>query len=776
MSPASQIGANQILDESLTSADIKNGTVAEVDLTAAVQLKLNAGDMLKSVYDTNANGIVDNADALVSVPGGSFARRDVGNTFAARQFFSGGISGQLTGAAGQAAKGMFALVFPRDADFTSINQDYQDELALGHLNPAWTIGLSSAAGVGSANALFIDDSTSFTGTGTVFPVVVTADFSVAPIPNRANGYFRLGLTLRGSVIPTSVLIETWNGTAWATVVNATGLTIADFPGGLFWLSPQFFGNTTNYNMERIRLTVDGVNPVASPFYLQRMILYHATAPINPWHLHKLGGTMYGDANWQIGTVKVGGNNVWHAGNLTQNVQTVRTVTASGTIATADSLLLANAASGAQTQTLPSAVTTPGKTFTLKKTDASVNAVTLATTSSQTIDGALTFVLKYQGNSVTVVSDGVNWAIQHAPAPALLGTGTPTVSSYLNGLGAWASTSAFARLDIDNVFTGSNTQKALTLVNQPISFSTSFTQAAGPLPADWVRGTTFTATNPNPIIGVGNVAGQNMTGADILAYLPGVPMIDGTIQALVFRGSGLTARYNPNGSGYTMLMTGTGTTTLLRHTPGVVDTVLSTISGALPASATYKLTVTGSTIQMYENGVLIGTVVDTTYTSGFPAMYCMEAAGATFNNQLDDYSFVPANLIVNPPAGQSLLYAEAGILKLRDSAGAVTAYGAGGATATVGNPAYANISAAYAIKTTDYYLFASAATAAFSATLPTAVGVGGKSYTLFKTDSTANSVTMATVLGQTIGGQSTVVLTFQNSALSVVSDNVNWQVT
>jgi len=52
----------------------------------------------------------------------------------------------------------------------------------------------------------------------------------------------------------------------------------------------------------------------------------------------------------------------------------------------------------------------GQTFTIKKIDASGNAVTLGTTSSQTIDGSTTFSLPTQYKYVTVVSDGANWII------------------------------------------------------------------------------------------------------------------------------------------------------------------------------------------------------------------------------------------------------------------------------------------------------------------------------------------------------------------------------
>jgi len=50
----------------------------------------------------------------------------------------------------------------------------------------------------------------------------------------------------------------------------------------------------------------------------------------------------------------------------------------------------------------------GKQYTIKKTDTSLNVVTVATTSSQTIDGVTTNVLATPYESITVLSDGANW--------------------------------------------------------------------------------------------------------------------------------------------------------------------------------------------------------------------------------------------------------------------------------------------------------------------------------------------------------------------------------
>jgi hypothetical protein len=89
---------------------------------------------------------------------------------------------------------------------------------------------------------------------------------------------------------------------------------------------------------------------------------------------------------------------------------VRSVTAAHTTVMADDLILASAAGAAFAVTLQTAVGIAGKEFTIKRTNSGANAVTVNTTSSQTIDGATSVVLVAQDQSITVRSDGANWKI------------------------------------------------------------------------------------------------------------------------------------------------------------------------------------------------------------------------------------------------------------------------------------------------------------------------------------------------------------------------------
>lgn len=84
------------------------------------------------------------------------------------------------------------------------------------------------------------------------------------------------------------------------------------------------------------------------------------------------------------------------------------VTSAITLTEAHRTVLASAATAAFTITLPTAVGCAGRRYVIKKTDVGLNAVTVDAAGSETIDGALTFVIDVQYESVEIESDGANW--------------------------------------------------------------------------------------------------------------------------------------------------------------------------------------------------------------------------------------------------------------------------------------------------------------------------------------------------------------------------------
>lgn len=93
----------------------------------------------------------------------------------------------------------------------------------------------------------------------------------------------------------------------------------------------------------------------------------------------------------------------------------------------EDVVTGDSSGGAFTLTLPTAVGVTGRQYRVKKTDTSLTAITVATTSSQTIDGSTTTKLSTQGEALTVVSDGSNWVVLSRDIPSNTTTYTPTIT-------------------------------------------------------------------------------------------------------------------------------------------------------------------------------------------------------------------------------------------------------------------------------------------------------------------------------------------------------------
>ena len=103
-------------------------------------------------------------------------------------------------------------------------------------------------------------------------------------------------------------------------------------------------------------------------------------------------------------------NTTGGGGASNQVVAVVTKTGAYTITSSDQVVLVDASAGAVTITLPLASGVNKYIFTVKKIDSSVNAVTIARTSSDTIDGATSQTIGDQYQSLTFVSNGSVWYI------------------------------------------------------------------------------------------------------------------------------------------------------------------------------------------------------------------------------------------------------------------------------------------------------------------------------------------------------------------------------
>lgn len=90
--------------------------------------------------------------------------------------------------------------------------------------------------------------------------------------------------------------------------------------------------------------------------------------------------------------------------------TISTKTGAYTLTATDSVILADATGAAFTVTLPTAVGISGTVYFVKRINAGGNNVTLDGAGAEVIDGATTYVLTAQWQSVTIISDGAAWFV------------------------------------------------------------------------------------------------------------------------------------------------------------------------------------------------------------------------------------------------------------------------------------------------------------------------------------------------------------------------------
>lgn len=94
---------------------------------------------------------------------------------------------------------------------------------------------------------------------------------------------------------------------------------------------------------------------------------------------------------------------------------LRNISLNYTAVDADALLV-DATSGAITITLPEAAL--AARVIVKKTDSSVNAITVATPGSETIDGSASLTISSQNEAYSLISDGESWYTSSYPASSM----------------------------------------------------------------------------------------------------------------------------------------------------------------------------------------------------------------------------------------------------------------------------------------------------------------------------------------------------------------------
>lgn len=181
-------------------------------------------------------------------------------------------------------------------------------------------------------------------------------------------------------------------------------------------------------------------------------------------------------------------------------QSVLAKTTTYPILAVDNVITYTTAGGAYTTTLPTAVGVPGKIYTLKKTDVSTNCLTVATTSSQTIDGIQPRLMCTLNESLKVISDGANWQVSEHKTATAWTSYTPASSQ---GIGTPTTVTLYWRrqgdsMEMKGLLTVGTCTTAQALVALPSGY-TAGSSIASPQVVGWITTNNQASTEKNNTI-------------------------------------------------------------------------------------------------------------------------------------------------------------------------------------------------------------------------------------------------------------------------------------
>lgn len=275
-------------------------------------------------------------------------------------------------------------------------------VGIGTTAPSTTLDVNGPIASAGAMTAYYQFPSTFSGGFNVYKRGTTGDATASLTSGTELGYNAF-YGWDGSAYGRGAFVLTQTTEAWSGTGHGSYYSI--------WTTPT--GSTTN--AERMRIDQNGnigigvtspnanaildVTSTTKAFMPPRMTTAQKNAVASP-----AAGMVVYDTNMK--GISFYNGTAW----TTTNNKNVATKTANYTALQSDDVLLGDATSGAITITLPTAVGNTGEVFHIKKIDSSVNAVTIATTSSQTIDGALTQPILTQYQNITVVSNGVGWSV------------------------------------------------------------------------------------------------------------------------------------------------------------------------------------------------------------------------------------------------------------------------------------------------------------------------------------------------------------------------------
>lgn len=186
--------------------------------------------------------------------------------------------------------------------------------------------------------------------------------------------------------------------------------------------PQFFDNSgLVLNGGLLYFYAPGTTTLINTYPTSADALAGTNANSNPLVLDSAGrlqADIYVNQTFKCVLKTSAGVTIKTEDNITTLGQLIATLSKTGnytvTVSDRDKLIQVDATSGSNTQTLMAAATAgDGFVIKIKKTDSTSNTVTIQANGAELIDGANTFILYNQYETVSLVCDGTQWLLQNS---------------------------------------------------------------------------------------------------------------------------------------------------------------------------------------------------------------------------------------------------------------------------------------------------------------------------------------------------------------------------